>query len=144
MNKNEVVAEFEKNIQSGYKIKKRIEKSLKSTSLSKQKFQTLIDLRLAGRSKLKEMAEDTGSSPQTLCIMYNNLEKESLIKREIDEKDRRNVYYSVTKEGDQLLKTAITEIKNAILAVLNEMDEKDVVEFGRALKTINKIVEENF
>ncbi len=144
MNRNEVVDEFEKQIQSSYRIKKRIENSVGAINVSRQKLSTLISLRLAGKSKLKDIAEDTGSSPQSLCIMFNNLEKEGLIKREIDSNDRRNTYYSVSEKGDKMLKIVMVSVKKAILKVLDGMNDKDVEEFGKALKTINKIVEENF
>ena len=136
--------EFEKQMQSSYKIKKRIDNSVNITVITKQKLTSLVNLKLSGRSKLKDIAEETGSSPQTLCIMYNNLEKEGLVKREIDSSDRRNTYYSLTKKGEDMLDGVMENVKKEIINVMKGMSDKDVEEFGKALKTINKIVEENF
>ena len=76
--------------------------------------------------------------------MFNNLEKEGLVAREIDANDRRNTYYSITESGIKKLDDKINEIKASLANLLDDMDDRDVEEFGKALRTMNKIMEEYF
>lgn len=144
MNRDEVVNEFEKQLQNGHRLRDRMDKNVDFKSFSKQQIMAMLDLKFMGKSKLKDVAEKSGISSQYLCIMFNNLEKEGLVAREIDDNDRRNTYYSITESGIKKLDDKIDEIKASLANLLDDMDDRDVEEFGKALRTMNKIMEEYF
>ncbi len=144
MNRDEVVNEFEKQLQNGHRLRDRMDKNVDFKSFSKQQMTAMLDLKFMGKSKLKDVAEKSGISSQYLCIMFNNLEKEGLVAREIDDNDRRNTYYSITESGIKKLDDKIDEIKASLANLLDDMDDRDVEEFGKALRTMNKIMEEYF
>ncbi len=144
MNRDEVLNEFEKQLQNGHRLRDRMDKNVDFKSFSKQQMMAMLDLKFMGKSKLKDVAEKSGISSQYLCIMFNNLEKEGLVAREIDDNDRRNTYYSITESGIKKLDDKIDEIKASLANLLDDMDDRDVEEFGKALRTMNKIMEEYF
>lgn len=144
MNVDEAVEEVERNMYISRRVKDKVDRLIKNKNIKPQKIATLVDLEFFGKSKLKDIAERTGASPQALCIMYNGLEKENLIKRETDKKDRRNTYYSISKSGINFLEEHIKIIKSIFTDILSKFNEDDIKEFGRALKTVNDIVEKRF
>lgn len=144
MNRKEVADEFEKQLINGHRLRDKIDRAIDFKSFPRQQMMALLDLQFMGKSRLKDIAELSGSSSQYLCIMYNNLEKEGLIKREVDTGDRRNTYYSITELGIQKLDSRMREIKDSLMNVLQGMSDENITEFGKALKTINDIMEEFF
>lgn len=145
MNMEEVIIEADKQMQATNRLKNKIIKQTHfNEDLPRQKMMALVDLKFLGKSKLKDIAEEVSESRQTLCMMYNSLEKDGYVKREIDDKDRRNTFYSITKKGDDLLEERKKIIMKILTDLLKELSEEDLQKFGEALKTINKITEEYF
>jgi MarR family 2-MHQ and catechol resistance regulon transcriptional repressor len=104
----------------------------------------LIDLAVLGKSRLKDMAERTGSSSQSLCIMYNNLEKEGYILRETDPNDRRNTFYSISENGMAFLMDYVEKTKVVVLKTFEKLSDKEAEELGNSLKKANEIIEKLF
>lgn len=145
MNMEEVIIEADKQMQATNRLKNKIIKQTHfNEDLPRQKMMALVDLKFLGKSKLKDIAEEVSESRQTLCMMYNSLEKDGYVKREIDDKDRRNTFYSITKKGDDLLEERKKIIMKILTDLLKELSKEDLQKFGEALKTINKIMEEYF
>mgnify|MGYP000160020842 FL=1 len=101
----------------------------------------LDDLKEAGKAKLKDIAAKTGYSPQNLCILYNGLEKDGLIAREVDSTDRRNTYYFLTDKGLQTLEKNKSKARDAIKELFGRLSDNDLTELKKSLEKVNNIIE---
>ena len=54
---------------------------------------------------LKEMADAMGKDRSAILRIIDVLEKKELVRRAVDQKDRRKKYLMVTKKGEQVLET---------------------------------------
>ena len=106
-----------------------------------QKIFLLDDLKEAGKAKLKDIAAKTGYSPQNLCILYNGLEKDGLIAREVDSTDRRNTYYFLTDKGLQTLEKNKSKARDAIKELFGRLSDNDLTELKKSLEKVNNIIE---
>lgn len=144
MDLEEILEESLKQLQLTHSLRTRVIKETNFNELPRQKMMALVDLKFFGKSKLKDIAEKVSESPQSLCMIYNSLEKIGLVKREIDKSDRRNTFYSITKKGENLLEKRGIELKKTLHKLFNQIKKDDLEEFGKALKTINKTIKEYF
>ena len=90
---------------------------------------------------MKDIAAKTGYSPQNLCILYNGLEKDGLIAREVDSTDRRNTYYFLTDKGLQTLKKNKSKARDAIKELFGRLSDNDLTELKKSLEKVNNIIE---
>jgi len=66
-----------------------------------KQFRTMMFLHKNGKVKLKEMSKRINLSNSSLCIMLNKMVEDGYAARELDEKDRRNMYYFLTEVGEE-------------------------------------------
>ena len=80
MNMEEVIIEVDKQMQATNRLRNKIIKQTTfNEDLPRQKMMALVDLKFLGKSKLKDIAEEVSESRQTLCMMYNSLEKDGYV-----------------------------------------------------------------
>jgi DNA-binding MarR family transcriptional regulator len=94
-----------------------------------------------GKTRLKDIAAQMEMSASSLCVMFNEMEKEGVILREIDKNDRRNTYYSISEEGKAVVKSTTEYIRAAVLQILEPLSESELKEIADALIVINQIIE---
>ncbi|MDR1006954.1 MAG: MarR family winged helix-turn-helix transcriptional regulator [Campylobacteraceae bacterium] len=110
---------------------------------SRHKIFALMWLGKNGKQRLKDIAAQMGMSPSLLCVMFNKMEKEDLIVREVDQNDRRNTYYSLSENGELTADNAIKEIKKSVLKILELFKEDEIEDMAKALSVVNKILEKH-
>ena len=69
------------------------------------------------------------------------MERDGLVSRRIDEKDRRNTWYAVTEKGAKIATNAMDAMRNAIEKLFSGISRDDEIALTSAMKTINKILE---
>lgn len=74
--------------------------------LSEGRFQILVRLQHVkdGRTTMGELAEMLEISPRTVTGLVDNLERDGLVRRVDDPKDRRSVYAELTDQGRERVK----------------------------------------
>jgi DNA-binding MarR family transcriptional regulator len=105
-----------------------------------QQIATILRLHLGGPALLKDIARRECTTAPNLCAAFRKLESGGLVNRRIDEKDRRNTWYSVTRRGADLARRAMEKIRGGIAALFDGMtpaDEKTVID---AITTINGVL----
>ena len=120
-----------------------LEENSKNT---RQQISVLVRLYLAGKIKLKDFANREVISTANLCAVFRKLEQDKLVVRYIDENDRRDTWYEVTKSGKALAEKLIDRLMQGlenICKVLPEEDKGKLVETMRTVNTILKKVEAN-
>lgn len=141
MNTQDVVMEFFRHVGIGRRISKMLFGLIEEPKEKPQKIFLLDDLKEIGKSKLKDIALKTGHSPQNLCFLYNHLEKEGLIKREIDPTDRRNTLYSITDKGDTILEENKRKAREVVQHLFSQLSDQDLKTMKESFEKINLILE---
>lgn len=141
MDVNEVVFEFLKMVGNHRRFGKMLYNFIEEPKEKPQKVFMLDDLREVGKAKLKDIAAQTGHSTQNLCSLYNGLEKEGLIGREIDSNDRRNTYYFITKQGEKTLDENQQKARDVIKDIFSKLSNDDLNELKKCLVKTNCIIE---
>lgn len=141
MSAEEVVREFFRSVGNDRRLTRQLYNYIKPPKQKSQKIFLLDDLKEAGKAKLKDIAAKTGYSPQNLCILYNGLEKDGLIAREVDSTDRRNTYYFLTDKGLQTLEKNKSKARDAIKELFGRLSDNDLTELKKSLEKVNNIIE---
>ncbi len=76
----------------------------------------------------------------SLTTLIDSLEKMNLITRKIDEKDRRKTWLYLTDKGKKYTEKKKNEFRQNILKLFDSLDEKEIEEFVKNIKTIVKIM----
>lgn len=106
----------------------------------RQQLEILVRLHLGGRAKLKDIAAREYTPVSNLCSVFRVLEKENLVKREIDNDDRRNTWYSVTSKGTKLALQTIDSLRDRISELFSGMSKEDEEILTESLKNMNIIL----
>jgi DNA-binding MarR family transcriptional regulator len=90
----------------GKKMHLMMERWADHHGLSEGRFQILVRLQHfpEGRTTMGELAEMLDVSPRTVTGLVDNLERDGLVRRVDDPKDRRSVYAELTEQGRKRLK----------------------------------------
>ncbi|AVQ46663.1 MarR family transcriptional regulator [Clostridium sporogenes] len=109
--------------------------------LTEQQFVTLFILKKNKKITLKKLSTYICVSTSSLCIMLTRMMEEELVYREVDERDRRNTFYSLTEKGinliDKEIKGKVDNIEEKIMNLSLEQKEK----LYEAMKDIEEIID---
>lgn len=106
----------------------------------RQQLSILVRLHMGGPAKLKDIARREMVTAPNLCAAFRKLERDGLVLRKIDENDRRNTWYSVTKVGEKVANQAIESMRNTIEMLFSKLSRSDEDSLTKSLKTINGIL----
>ena len=106
----------------------------------RQQLRVLVRLQMGGRSRLKDMARREMLSTPNLCAAFRKLEKDGLVRREIDENDRRNVWYCATPKGQEIAQTAMDNFRCHIDQMFDHVSMADEKKLTQALGTVKEVL----
>lgn len=115
-------------------------KIMRNVEYTRSQMSVLVRLYIGGRALLKDIAYREFTTTPNLCATFKILESRGLVLREVDNKDRRNTWYSVTPAGAEVAKNMITEFENTINSVFSDVSREDEEKLTDAMSTINKIL----
>ena len=115
-------------------------KIMKNVEYTRSQMSVLVRLYIGGRALLKDIAYREFTTTPNLCATFKNLEGQGLVLREVDDKDRRNTWYSVTAKGAEVAKAMITEFENTVGEVFSKISAADEEKLTDAMSTINKVL----
>ncbi len=142
MARKEFVKLFESNILLFDKLADKLKRSpTVLAGFPRQQLSVLVRLHIGGPALLKDIARREMLTTPNLCAVFRKLERDGLVLRRIDEHDRRNTWYSVTKAGEQIATNAMDAMRNAIEKLFSGISRDDEIALTSAMKTINKILE---
>ncbi|KEJ04061.1 MarR family transcriptional regulator [Clostridium botulinum A2B7 92] len=125
-------------------MKKQIKECLNLNStlkLTEQQFVTLFILKKNKKITLKKLSTYICVSTSSLCIMLTRMMEEELVYREVDERDRRNTFYSLTEKGvnliDKEIEGKVDNIEEKIMNLSLSQKEK----LYEAIKNIEEIID---
>ena len=104
---------------------------------SKQHFRILVLFSMIGKTTLKNFSKHTEIPTSNLCTILKHLEGDGLILNERDKVDRRNVWYSLTSEGEKAAKKIIKQFEIFLAKEFSQIDEKEEARLTDASRTLN-------
>lgn len=113
---------------------------MRNAEYTRSQISVLVRLHMGGRALLKDIAYREYTTTPNLCATFKILEARGLVLREVDEKDRRNTWYSVTPAGAAVAKKMIAEFESYIGEVFAGLSRDDEEKLTNAMATINKVL----
>ncbi len=141
MSRREFINLLESNIFILDRLSGRLKKDPNLLSgYPRQQLSILVRLHIGGPAKLKDIAHREMVTTPNLCAAFRKLERDGLVSRRIDEKDRRNTWYSVTRTGEKIALQAIETMRGMIDKLFSTLSRTDEDALTKSLKTINQIL----
>ncbi len=111
-----------------------------NSNFSRQQMSVLVRLYLAGKIKLKDFASREVISTANLCAVFRKLEQDKLVVRTVDENDRRDMWYEVTRSGKNLAEKLIDKFMQGLESLCKVLPEEDEEKLAETVKTVNVIL----
>jgi DNA-binding MarR family transcriptional regulator len=109
------------------------------SGLSPSQHSALVTIELAGPLALGDLAAAEQVSPPTVTKVVARLEDDGLVRREVDDADRRVVRASITPEGRRRLEHSRSR-RNAWLArQLRDLEADDIAALERAVAVLERM-----
>ena len=141
MTHNEVTKLMAENMRIMGRLSSRLQPLLEGKEkYSRQQMSVLVRLYLAGKIKLKDFANREVISTANLCAVFRKLEQDKLVVRFVDENDRRDTWYDVTKAGKVLAEKLIDNFMHGLESLCKVLPEQDEDRLADTVKTINEIL----
>lgn len=141
MTHNEVTELMAENMRIMGRLSSRLQPLLEANSnFSRQQMSVLVRLYLAGKIKLKDFANREVISTANLCGVFRKLEQDKLVVRSVDENDRRDTWYEVTRSGKVLAEKLIDKFMKGLESLCKVLPEEDEDKLANTVKTINEIL----
>lgn len=137
--------EFVRLIEDNMMMMDRLMDHMKSKMIhnlpyTRSQISVLVRLYLGGRALLKDIAYREFTTTPNLCATFKVLESRGLVLREVDSRDRRNTWYSVTKAGADVAKSMILSFESVIGEVFSKISSEDEEKLTNAMATINNVL----
>ena len=141
MSRKEFVSLLENNIWMLDRLadKLRLDR-VETTGYPRQMMSILVRLHQGGRARLKDIARREHVSAPNLCAAFRKLEQDGLVLRSVDESDRRNTWYCVTKSGEKLALQAMELFRNGVEQMFSSLSAADERRLSDAMRTLNDIL----
>lgn len=117
-----------------HEIHKRELETIKKTGLTTAQFGVLEALYNKGDLRICELIDKILTTSGNITVVIKNLEKDGLIKREQDPKDKRSCIISITEEGKKIIEDIFPEHIKNIKGIFDILTEEEKI----TLKTILK------
>jgi len=103
----------------------------------RQLLRILMRVHMGGRGRLKDIARREIVSAPNLCAAFRN----GLLAREIDENDRRNVWYAVTPKGEKVAVVAMENFQSHIEQLFSNLPDAEEVKLTSALRALKEVLQ---
>ena len=140
MAKKELVNRFAELLQLVAWVATQIKDAETLGGYSRQYARTLTRIKMSGRVRLKDLAVFSDMSTSNLCTMLRRAEEDGLITSERDTGDRRNVWYALTDEGEEVAAERMESFGNAIVDLLTRLAKDDENKLSNALGIVNEVL----
>lgn len=141
MARKEFIRLIEENMTMMDRLMDRMKsKMIHNLPYTRSQISVLVRLHLGGRALLKDIAYREFTTTPNLCATFKILESRGLVLREVDDKDRRNTWYSVTPKGADVAKAMISEFEDIIGQIFAGLSHENEEKLTDAIATINKIL----
>lgn len=120
-----------------FNIKKKGREILQDFNITPPQFDALQFLVDEGELTIGDLSGKLFLAPSTITDLVDRMEKNGLVKRSRDEKDRRSVKISVEEKGLRLISEVIERRCTYLYEVTKEMKSEDRIRFTEYLEMMN-------
>nr|WP_276008772.1 MarR family winged helix-turn-helix transcriptional regulator [Aequitasia blattaphilus] len=103
----------------------------------------LFALHRFGELSQKELAQKVHITPPSMTVAVKKMEEMGLVKKEIDEKDKRIIRICITEQGEKVVKRSMCITDEIDQILLEDMTEEEKQEFHALLHRAMRSVEKN-
>lgn len=121
------------------KIHKMEYQTIKEGGLTTSQFAVLEVLYSKGDLKICEIIEKILTTSGNITVVIKNLEKDGLIRKYADAKDKRSILISITDKGKKIMDDIFPKHVDNINNIFNKLSTEDKVELKKILKKFRDI-----
>lgn len=123
-------------------IRKKGREILKDFNITTPQFIALQWLITSGDLTIGELSNKMSLACSTITDLIDRMEKNQLVSRVKDNKDRRIVRVKVKKKGHDLIKDVLERRQEYLLEKLRDLDEEKKISLANNLKELHKAMEQ--
>jgi MarR family transcriptional regulator, 2-MHQ and catechol-resistance regulon repressor len=110
--------------------------NIRTTGLTPAQFGVVECLGHLGPMLIGDLTRKHLVSGGNMTVVVNNLEKDGLVRRSVDKKDKRAFYVQLTPKGKRLFQTTFIPQANYIVKLASVLSETEQIELGDLLKKL--------
>jgi len=110
--------------------------NLRTTGLTPAQFGVVECLGHLGTMLIGDLTKKHLVSGGNMTVIVNNLEKDGIVRRSVNKKDKRAFYVQLTPKGKRLFHATFTPHANFILKLASALTEAEQAELGNLLKKL--------
>lgn len=118
--------------------KKELE-TIKESGLTTAQFAVLEVLYNKGDLKICEIIEKILTTSGNITVVIKNLEKDGLVKKNLDPKDKRSTIISITDNGKKIIEDILPNHINNISRIFNVLTDEEKIILKNILKKFKNI-----
>lgn len=122
-----------------YTIHRKEYQTIKESGLTPAQFGVLEVLYSKGDLKICEIIEKILTTSGNITVVIKNLEKDGLVKRNIDPEDKRSCIISLTEKGKDMIEGILPNHINNIKNVFEILTDEEKVTLKNILKKFKNI-----
>ena len=140
MAKKDLIELIDENMLAMGWVSLRIARAQKGRGLARQDLKALVCLYVDGRILFKDLAKFCDMQPPNLSVLLKRLEKNGLVKREEDKRDRRKTWYSLSAKGVKFTETELGGLNSVIEEIFGVLGKSDKEKMIESLAVVNEIL----
>jgi MarR family transcriptional regulator, 2-MHQ and catechol-resistance regulon repressor len=117
--------------------------SIRTTGLTPAQFGVVECLGHLGPMLIGDLTRKHLVSGGNMTVVVNNLEKDGIVRRSVDKKDKRAFYVQLTPKGKRLFQTTFISQANYIAELASVLTETEQIELGNLLKKLGTEIQSN-
>lgn len=118
--------------------KKELE-TIKESGLTTAQFGVLEALYNKGDLRICEIIEKILTTSGNITVVIKNLEKDGLVKKNLDPKDKRSTIISITDKGKKIIEDILPNHINNISKIFNVLTDEEKITLKNILKKFKNI-----
>ncbi|NKF06567.1 MarR family transcriptional regulator [Clostridium gasigenes] len=118
--------------------KKELE-NIKLSGLTSAQFGVLEALYNKGDLRIYEIIEKILTTSGNITVVIKNLEKDGLVKKNLDPEDKRSTIISITDKGKKIIEDILPNHINNISEIFNVLTDEDKITLKNILKKFKNI-----
>ena len=113
-----------------------IRKKVTQKGLTLPQMYVLITLGLQGDMLLGQLGQELLVTKGNITPIVNHLERDDLVVREQDEKDRRKVWVRLTPKGEELFGVILSAYEEEFVPLMNYLSQEELRQLSLLLKKV--------
>ncbi|WP_423802012.1 MarR family winged helix-turn-helix transcriptional regulator [Neobacillus sp. SAB-20_R2A] len=144
MDNNTIQDLIDRYVNISFQVHKKAEALIKNqlgNELTNDQHYILRYIHQTGECTSTELAEVFQVNKSAITAIINRMTDRGLIQRTRDEKDRRVVYLTLTKEGVELFQSAQEKVHQLVESIITQFDETEITTFIYTYEKLAQILD---